>query len=262
MPEDHDFSQEKPAYPIESVDAAMRLLLLVAQREQLRLADAAEALGVASSTAHRLMQMLIYFGFARQASDSKAYVAGPGLVGLALNVIGKLSIRDVARPHMTSLAADVEETVHLWALQPHGRVLCLESVEGPRMLRVGSRTGILAAASASAAGRAILSTMTDRDLVELYPDTSLTRVAHSPITRREDLLAAVRTASELGYAVQRNEIEPEVSAIAAPVRIGKGAAGFSVSVALPTSRLSEAATSALGVAVIGCAAQISAELGG
>jgi len=52
-----------PLYPIESVDNALRLLLLLAEQPRIRLTDASNYLGVASSTAHRLLAMLQYRGF-------------------------------------------------------------------------------------------------------------------------------------------------------------------------------------------------------
>ena len=47
-----------PQYPIESVDNALKVLLLLGERNELRLTDVAEYLHVATSTAHRLLAML------------------------------------------------------------------------------------------------------------------------------------------------------------------------------------------------------------
>jgi hypothetical protein len=47
-----------PQYPIESVDNALKVLLLLGERSELRLTEVSEYLGVASSTAHRLLAML------------------------------------------------------------------------------------------------------------------------------------------------------------------------------------------------------------
>src|SRR5258708_6972318 len=49
-----------PHYPIESVDNALKLLLLLGEQPQIRLSEATRYLGVASSTAHRLLAMLTY----------------------------------------------------------------------------------------------------------------------------------------------------------------------------------------------------------
>src|SRR5580692_7111858 len=87
---------DKPTYPIGSVDSVLRLLTMIGEREQVRIAGAAAELGVARSTAHRMMQMLAYHGFVHQDPESKAYVAGPRLIGLGLQIVRKLDVRDIA----------------------------------------------------------------------------------------------------------------------------------------------------------------------
>ncbi len=252
---------EKPMYPIGSVDSAMRLLLMVGERDRVRIADAANELGVARSTAHRLMQMLLYHRFVRQEPESRAYAAGPRLIGLGLQLVRKLDVRHTARPYMESLASETQETVHLFALQAEGSVLCLDSVESPRSLRVGSRTGVVLAASASASGRAILSTLATDDVKEMYPSGRLPKHEHSAIKLRTELLERLQRARELGYAIQRDESEAGVSAISAPIRVNNETASFALTVALPTSRLDDQIATAIGAAVITAAGEIADALG-
>src|SRR6266704_6869809 len=99
-----------PAYPIASVDNALRLLMLFRDTPRVRLSEASEHLGVAHSTAHRLMAMLAYHGFVRQEPGSRAYVAGPALVEIGLAAVRELDIRLHARPVLESLAASLRET--------------------------------------------------------------------------------------------------------------------------------------------------------
>ena len=76
-----------PQYPIESVDNALRLLLLLGERtEEVRLTDVSAELGVASSTAHRILAMLIWRGFARQDPRTKTYGPGPTLTSVAFSI--------------------------------------------------------------------------------------------------------------------------------------------------------------------------------
>ena len=56
--------QNEPAYRLASVDHALQLALALRQDGPLRTVDAARRLGVAPSTAHRLLAMLVYRGFA------------------------------------------------------------------------------------------------------------------------------------------------------------------------------------------------------
>jgi DNA-binding IclR family transcriptional regulator len=258
---DTNVSSDRPTYPIGSVDSAMRLLMLLGERDHVRIAEAATELGVARSTAHRLMQMLLYHGFARQDPESKAYVAGSRLVGLGLQLVRKLDVRNIARPYMESLVAEVQETVHLTAFQAERSALCLDSVESPWALRVGSRTGIVFAASASAGGRAILSTMPDEDILEMYPSARLPQHPHSSVKLRSDLIERLEVARKLGYAVQRNESEAGVSAIAAPIRLGTHVASFSLVVALPTSRIDDESIRVIGAAVVRHASELAEALG-
>lgn len=251
---------DKPTYPIGSVDSALRLLLMIGERDRVRIAEASKELKVARSTAHRLMQMLQYHGFVRQDPDSKAYAAGPALIGIGLQVVRKLNVRGIARPSMEALVGEVQETVHLFALQPETGVICLDSVESPRGLRVGGRTGVVLAAHASSSGRALLSTLPLEEVLELYPSARLPKLDTNAITRRSELLEHLELAREQGYAFQRNESEADVSAVSAPVRVGDGSASFALTIAVPSSRLVDEAIPGMGEAVMRHAREVAASL--
>ena len=45
----------RPTYPIESVDNALKLLGMFRKRQLVRVSEAGDALGIARSTAHRLL---------------------------------------------------------------------------------------------------------------------------------------------------------------------------------------------------------------
>src|ERR1700753_4130111 len=92
-----------PQYPIESVDNALKLLLLLGEQPQIRLSEATKYLGVASSTAHRLLAMLAFRGFVRQYPASKAYLPGPALTSVAFAIFGRLDVQGAALPVMRGL---------------------------------------------------------------------------------------------------------------------------------------------------------------
>ena len=114
---------QEPAYPIASVDNALRLLLLFRSQPRVRLTEASEHLGVAHSTAHRLMAMLAYHGFVRQERDSRTYVAGPALVETGLAAVHQLDIRRHARPALERLAHSLGETAR-WTVSPSESARC------------------------------------------------------------------------------------------------------------------------------------------
>src|SRR6476620_1171204 len=104
--------QKRPTYSIEAVDNALQLLQLLRDGGALRLKDAAAELGVAPSTAHRLLAMLVYRGFAVQ-DETRRYVPGPAMGVGPAGLSWTRLLRDISRPHMELLCARTNETVNL-----------------------------------------------------------------------------------------------------------------------------------------------------
>ncbi len=242
-PED---GQSSPAYPITSVNNALRLLLLFREEPRLRLTDACKYLGVAHSTAHRLLAMLAYHGFVQQEPGSRAYVAGPALIEVGLAVVATLNVRDQARPFMQELAHDLDETVHLAVLDGN-QVRYVDAIESERTLRVAARTGILIPAHCTSLGKALLAAQTDEQVAALYPRSGEPFAARTnrSLTTVAQLEAELEVVRSRGYAVNHGEAEEGVRSVAVAFRdvAGRSAA---LAVAAPTSRLGKSRTSAIG----------------
>lgn len=243
-------SETGPAYPIASVNNALLLLLLFREQPRVRLTDACKYLGVAHSTAHRLLAMLAHHGFVQQEPVSRAYVAGPALVEVGLAVVGSLNVREQARPAMEELNAELGETVHLGVLEGN-QVRYVDAVESERALRVVARTGTLVPAHCTSLGKALLSQMTDQQVAELYPESDEPFPARTDrsITTQADLLREVAKARERGYATNSGETEEDVGSIAVAFRdfAGRPAA---LAVAAPLSRLNAQRVARVGEMMI------------
>ena len=130
---------EKPAYLLESVDNALKLLQMLRDVGALRLKEAAEELAIAPSTAHRLFAMLVYRGFAVQ-DEKRLYHPGPAMGAGPAQRGWTREFNDRCRPHMEALAALTGETVNL-VIRVGTQVRFLSSAESTAMLRVGDRQG-------------------------------------------------------------------------------------------------------------------------
>src|SRR3954447_20018320 len=150
-----------------SVDNALVLLQLIGDRQALRVAEAAELLGVARSTAHRLLGALRRRGFVLQDKPNGAYRPGPVLNEIGLAAIGRIDLRVVARPVLEELSEQTQETVSLSLLEGRN-VRFVDGVESPRSVRVGNRTGLVLPAHCTAAGKAILAALPEIELIRRY----------------------------------------------------------------------------------------------
>ena len=230
----------RPAYPITSVDNALRLLGLFREREKVRLSDAREHLGVAHSTAHRLLAMLAYHGFVQQDKDSRVYLAGPALVEIGLAAVRHMDIRRHARPVLEELAGRYGETAHLSVLEA-GKVRYLDAVESSRALRVAARTGTALAANCTASGKAMLAALPAPELAALFPDgpgaPELPALTGHSITSRGNLDNELAVVRARGFALNREESEDGVASVAVAVLDGGRAPVAALSVSAPVSRL-------------------------
>lgn len=232
-----------PPYAIESVDNALRLLLLLRDRGEVRVTDVSAELGVARSTAHRLLMTLAHHGFVAQDRVSRVYRVGRTLYEIGLTAAGELDIRRKARHHMERLSAQLRETVNLLVLEGSGCRI-IDGVEGDRAIRVTSRTGTLLPAHATSGGKLLLAELPLDEVNARFPE-GLTSVTDRTITTMADLHAELDAIRRQGYAVNRGESEPDLYAVAVGVGDHSQRAVAALAVSLPALRVSGAQLEAL-----------------
>lgn len=225
----------KPNYPIGSVDNALRLLLLFRDRTTVRVTDAANELGVATSTAHRLLAMLVSYDLVTQDPQTKAYSAGVQLLALGLAGVHKYDLRSHMRPYLERLVNEVGETTQLVVLN-RGDSFFLDSCESSQVVRTGSRTGVAFPAYASSAGKALLADLTREELRGIYPDEKLEPMSPSTVTSRSTLEAELEEVRRRGYALNIGQTDEEVGAIAAVVRNPRYSSPCAVAISAPLAR--------------------------
>jgi predicted transcriptional regulator len=101
-----------PPYAIASVDHALRVAVMLQLEDGVTVSEVAERLGVARSTAHRLLAMLVYRDFAVQ-DENHLYRAGPVLELAAHSQSRVSSLRAAALPHLRRLVDLLDETANL-----------------------------------------------------------------------------------------------------------------------------------------------------
>lgn len=201
-----------PAYPIGSVDNALRILLLLRDRGTLSLGEVAAELGIVRSSAHRLMAMLTYYDFVRQSPVDRSFRTGPALVDIGLAAARGVDLRALARPILAELAQSTGMTAHL--VLPRGRtVLFADGVESTRTIRAALLTGRTLPAHVSSAGKALLAALSDKQLRRLYAHKPPETMTERSVSSLEELLQEMARVRSVGYGVDRGESEWGVLAV-------------------------------------------------
>jgi IclR family acetate operon transcriptional repressor len=230
-----DVAQKLPAYPIASVDNALRLLLLFREQQVLRLSTISQRLHVAPSTAHRLLAMLQYHGFVIQDGANRAYIAGPAL--LEAREAAASDLRATAYPYLAALMDATGETAHRMVRVGRDSMF-VEAVEGDSPGRVASRVGITAPAHCTSGGKALLAALTDAEVRALYKDHPPAPQTSRSVADVETLLAELERVRTRGFATSLAESEPAIAGVAVAVTVEGRAAGALV-VSAPRRRLDD-----------------------
>jgi IclR family acetate operon transcriptional repressor len=248
-------------YRIESVDKALRLLWLLQERPRVTVTDASAELGVARSTAHRLLAMLQEHGFASQDVATRAYLPGRALLEIGLAAVRNLDVRAVARPELERLVADVRETVQLVLLKG-SRTLVLDSVECAEIVRVTGRAGGSLPPHCTSAGKSMLARMSDDEVEALLGPDPLERLTDRSIGTHAELRAELARVRAEGYATNLGENEPAIAAVGVAIDVPRGSSPTAITVTAPYERLRPERVPEIAAAAAAASERISARLAG
>lgn len=198
-----------------AVERAMHLLAEVCDRGEISLADCARQVGLAPSTALRLLRTLEASGLVSR-DDRGLFQAGPRLVQLGAAALGRQSLVARAEPALRRIVQAYGESTYLCLPGSSGtdHAVYAGMVEGLHSVRHTSWVGRSIPLRGSAAGAAFRG--------DVHPVD--------------------------GYAVVRSAVEPDVTAVAAPV-YRAGVAGMAIaalSVVGPTYRIDDDQAAAIG----------------
>ncbi|MBL5972544.1 MAG: IclR family transcriptional regulator [Candidatus Leucobacter sulfamidivorax] len=205
----------KPPYAIDSIDNALRALHMLRDSGAVRIMDVAERLEVARSTAHRIMAMLVYQGFAVQ-DDRQRYLAGPALSAPVVTSQRNQELVQTAAPILDELQRRTGEVVNLAVrIGVHTRVL---TTIGEGKAALEDRSGRVYPAHSSSAGRAMLATEPQKLLERLYRSKSA-ELSGSALGDADyaELVAQLEQTRRRGFAVCDEEVERSIASVSVPV---------------------------------------------
>ena len=245
---------------VQSVDRAVSVLEILAQRGEAGVSEVAADIGVHKSTAFRLLAALEDRELVEQTQERGKYRLGFGILRLASAVPGRLDVTQQARPVCEQLAAQLGETVNIAVRRSHF-VVNLNQARGPSAVGTHNWVGELTPLHATSSGKVLLAYMTPEERREVLASSGLTRLTPHTITSDRELDAQVDAAARDGYALSVEELEEGLNAIAAPVRDHTGEVIAALSVSGPVYRFTERRLHEVVPDVIAAAAAISHRMG-
>lgn len=219
-----------------SVENALQVLKLFSMDEpELGVTKISEKLGVAKSTAYRLLASLAEEGFVFKDSNSNLYSLGLSVIPMMEVVQSQIPITLEAKPILSKLVINTNENAHLCILEGL-EVVYLETIEGfyasNDLIHIGKRKP----AHCTSGGKAILAF--DQSLKEIAPN-QLKRYTPYTITEKEEFKRQLETIRKESFVISKQEYREHIIAIAVPVFNDKQKVIASISITIDKKRYSD-----------------------
>jgi DNA-binding IclR family transcriptional regulator len=198
---------------VPAISKASKVLHEVSRSDvPLGISEIARATDLNKSTVHGLIAALIEEGFLVATDGAKGYALGPKLLELGIRARDQ-QLLDVAESELQSLVLSTGET-GLFGRLNGNRVVILAKRESSRMLNLSAPVGSSVPAMAGALGKAYLASMPARESRSYLERTVLPSHTDRSITDIGSYLEQVSKATADGYACDRGEYLPGISAVA------------------------------------------------
>jgi len=199
---------------LKSVGSALDVMECFATDGELGVSDIARRLGVAKSTAHRLLQTLASRGFVEQVVHSGQYRLGMHVYELGALALARNELRHAALPFLRQVATATGLTVNLSV--PDGPdIVFVERIENSDGVRILGHFGRRLPAHTTSSGKAIAAWNPKADLARRragFPP----RVSHT-VRTEADWEGCLDNVRKVGYAVSHSESFDGASSVAVPV---------------------------------------------
>jgi DNA-binding IclR family transcriptional regulator len=240
---------------VEATVRAVEILDALAEGGELGTSDVARRTGISASTVSRQLGTLTRVGLVEHVTSTGRYRLGVRTLRYANAVLGRLNLRDLARPHLEELVHRVGETGTL-SIPGDGDAITVDFVPTDRYLQGVTRLGRPSVGHASSAGKVMLA----------FGDIPLPRgrlAAFTPrtIVDQRALVEEIARVRARGYAEAIDERELGLSAVAAPIWGATGDLAAVVALQGPSTRFDRAAIEEAVPLLLACAERVSRSLG-
>ncbi|MBS3933726.1 MAG: IclR family transcriptional regulator [Truepera sp.] len=244
---------------IRALDRGLVVLERLASSPNLSLTELANQVGLAYSTAHRILETLRQRAFVDRSDETGRYSVGVRAFEVGTGYLAKGQLPEAAHEPMKRLVEELNETVNL-AVRGGREAIYIHQVEGQQKVRMFTQIGARTPLHSSGVGKVLLAWQSP-DEIEAFLQAPLTAYTEHTLTAPQSILAELARVRERGYALDLEEFEPGVRCVAAPVRDRHGAVVAALSLSAPALRLAASRLQPTAKKIVTTGKEISRRLG-
>lgn len=247
---------------LQSLEKGLLILdLIFRQGSPVKLEKVVHSSGIKKTSCFRALKTLTHHGFLVKDPQTKAYWLGPKTIALGLTALNTGGVRELALPFMRELREKTGATVNLGMLVGT-EVIFVERLQSAHIMESSLRVGSRLPVHCSSMGKAILAFLPAHETEKILQSLSFERKTPNTITDRDALRTELKRIRKNGFAVNNEELEVGLFAVAAPLRDYKGQAVAAMNISFPLIRHSkEEALNVFCPMIVNACSKISELLG-
>jgi DNA-binding IclR family transcriptional regulator len=234
--------------------------LLADITEGMTLSEIGMALKIPPSSMHALINTLVVRGYLLRDGSSQRYLLGSKLAQIVAIYHSRLDLISIADPTMDRLVSLTGESLFLTRLDSD-RITFLKVHPGLGMIRIINEVGTQLPAHACASGKAMLAALPDPEVDQIYPHEQLQAILPNTIKTKTELRKTLRLARQQGWAIDEEEAELGVFAMASCIKDGSGRPLCALAIGAPSFRVHTKMIDDWGKALVKSALSISERFG-
>ena len=247
-------------YNVRAVERAIQIMGCFDNEHSERgISEISEVVGLHKATAHRIVTTLVNYGYLERAADGQKYRLGIELAHLGFKVIRRMDLRREAIPYMEELVRKWGETCDL-SIFDQGKVFYLEVLRGHHALTISAAVGQRLPAHCTANGKLLLAHLPSEELDTILSQP-LDSYTDNTVTSPDEIRRQLENIRDQGYAVDYEEYELGICAVAAPICNSRGNVIAAIGSPSPTQRMTPERISEIALAFKEAAREISRRMG-
>lgn len=219
---------------LSTTKTSFDIIELLKEREGARVTEIADELGLAPSTVHSHLATLTQSKYVTKEGD--IYQLGLAFLELGNHVQTRKEAYTTAESYTETLAEETQCRA-VFAVEEHGQGVYIHTFSGEHAVwkysTIGKRFGL----HTTAAGKSILSQLSDERVSAIIDRHGLASETDNTITNRANLLEELSEIAERGYALNYEEQLEGVRAVGVPVTGRNDRVLGAFSVAAPANRM-------------------------
>ncbi len=195
------------------------LKLIAKNKDGLTLAQIVKALELPKSTVFNIVRSLVSLEMLRATEGPfPVYRLGIETFRIGLSYINGTSLDSAARPILSSLCHEINETVFMSIPSGKTELVYIMKYLSDSQYQTISSVGTVRPLLSIAMGKAMLSVMPDEEIIQTIPEEMFTECSVPSITDYDSLLEFIHCARRQGYVSENTAENPQfASPVAAPV---------------------------------------------